>query len=432
MLLYHIIKFILNEMEIILDYKDFNILLNKGQYEQVLDIFEKKIQANDKLNLNIFNRLLISLERNNQNKKIIEIFDKSIINKLIKYEETTFTILVRASLILNLEEKAFNYLEKLNKKYKKRNLIPFYDYYYNKKDCHELYNFHSVYLKNKILLTSEEYQKIFELLEKNNDPRLIEFINDINGKKISFNLNSKYNCSINEGICNSCHNNLGIVDLTLDEKKMLLSNLDDIYIKTLSKKNIHNFSKFKLFLKDNDFDIIIDVANILYYGERKITFKSYLRINKTINKLKIIYPHKKILLIIHNKYYNYLDSNFQKDISKKIKSLFEEWRKITKIYFTPHGMNDDWFIVFAGLTFQKSYVVSNDLFRDHKFQITEEINFEDLFSKWYDAYKIAYDFDYYQNLEIILPIKYSKRVQLNGNHFHIPNGEDWLCISKTF
>jgi len=417
-------------MEVSLSNKDFNILLNKGQYQTVLDIFEKKIQANKKLNLNIFNRLLICLERNDKNKKIIEIFDKSIINKLIKFDETTFTILVRASLILNLEEKAFNYLEKLNKKYKKRNLIPFYNYYYNKKDCHELYNFYSVYLKSKILLTSEEYQKMFELLEENNDPRLIEFINDINGKKISFNINSKYNCSINEGRCNSCHNNLGIVDLTLDEKIMLLSNLDDIYIKTLSKKNIHNFSKFKLFLKDNEFDIIIDVANILYYGERKITLKSYLRINKTINKLKIIYPNKKILLIIHNKYYNYLDSNFSKDNSKKIKSLFEEWMKITKIYFTPNGMNDDWFIVFAGLTFQKSYVVSNDLFRDHKFQITEQIDFEDLFSKWYSAYKIAYNFDYYQNLEVILPIKYSKRVQLNGNHFHIPNGENWLCINK--
>ena len=50
-------------------------------------------------------------------------------------------------------------------------------------------------------------------------------------------------------------------------------------------------------------------------------------------------------------------------------SLVAQWKAENLIYETPRGANDDWFWLYTAVTL-RCYVVTNDLMRDHHFQVT--------------------------------------------------------------
>ena len=96
-------------------------------------------------------------------------------------------------------------------------------------------------------------------------------------------------------------------------------------------------------------------------------------------------------------------------------------------------MNDDWYSIYASLVNTKSFIISNDQFKDHIFKISESIDFDDIFLKWYEHSQIKYEYPnkIYKKIKLLKPQKYSKRIQNNNDFFHIPYiKNNWLCFKK--
>ena len=52
------------------------------------------------------------------------------------------------------------------------------------------------------------------------------------------------------------------------------------------------------------------------------------------------------------------------------------------IWFTPYHMNDDWFFLWAGISYNKAYLLTNDKLRDHVSKISEDNLFYNSLSRW--------------------------------------------------
>jgi hypothetical protein len=420
------------------DIKTIHILFKQAKITEIFNLFEQKIIDGENLNLDLFNRLLIELEKENKIKKLLKIYKKSL-NQIIINEKTS-TIIIRSFLIINKIKSAFKELKKLDsKEIKKRTLIPFFDYYYKNEDLENLYNFYQDYLKNKFILDSDDYQKLLSLIFINdNKDKCISLLEDINGKKVNIdteNEGSFYKSKLileEDRKCKNCDEKIKQVALNFEEINILTENLENKYI--IGEKNTEKFKQFKSFIKSNKFKLILDGANILFFGERKITFNSYIRLNLIIEKIIKKNKKEKVLLIIHQRHVDFLNKNFSKEKAGKILEMIKKWKQNIIIYFTPYKMNDDWFILYASIQNKNSRVISNDLFRDHKFQISEEIDFEDIFNKWSENNKITFDFENKKynakNLKLVYPLEYSLRVQKNNLSYHIPsNNNEWICIN---
>ena len=205
------------------------------------------------------------------------------------------------------------------------------------------------------------------------------------------------------------------------------------YIKDL----IRDYRKmaYKSFLdKNKNINVLLDVANIMFFIDRKITINGYHRLNTIYNymKKKKFYP----LIILHQRHYDYLDkTGLNKEEIKEIKELYETWTENNDLYLTPHKMNDDWFFLYGSVYRKKCMVVTNDHLRDHIFKISKKDTYDDILKKWIDRRIIKYDFNYndYKNLNSLklkFPSKYSKRIQnINSNwYFPISNNKQWLIV----
>ena len=91
-------------------------------------------------------------------------------------------------------------------------------------------------------------------------------------------------------------------------------------------------------------------------------------------------------------------------------------------------MNDDWFFIWAGLSVMNSFVLTNDLLRDHIYKISEENLISNTLTVWKNNSIVKYEFVDH-NYNIIYPMEYSTKVQNNDGHWHIPiRGNKWICI----
>ena len=431
--------------------KDNGNMINKLFYEKkikdILKIFSQAIEKKDQINVNLFNRLLIQMEKNNELYNLQNIYFNAIKNNCIKINEQTLTIIIRSKLSQNKLIEGFELLKTLNQnEIKKRTIMLFYDYYFEQDDLLALYKYYKLnFINNKFQLDNEDYNKIINLaLKKNNKIILIDIIKSILGKKVVINLNKKklsWDFQITKlsnlnHSCLNCENEIKKLDLNAEEKKILINNFEDVYIMN-DEKSLKNFKKYKNFINNNEnIKIIIDAGNILFYGERKITFNSFLKLQLIIKDCIIKnYKKEEILTIIHCRHQKYLSKNFNVKIYKKILELFKYIEDNSLLYQTPNHMNDDWFILYPAMIIDKSLIISNDLLKDHKFSIAHQNNCNELFEKWSENVKISFDFQNksYTSQDLIFdyPLSYSERIQLNNDHYHIPClNNKWLCIKK--
>ncbi|VVU95633.1 Protein-only RNase P [seawater metagenome] len=426
-------------MEVYTD-KTINILFKENKLELILKFFQNKIKLGEKINQSFFNRLLIGLEKNQDYETLLTSYSHASDNSCISIHEQTITIVIRTYLEINNLHDAFLTLTKLDEsQIKKRTLILFFNYYYLNGKVDEIYEFYISNLKGKFVLNNEDYNKLLNVIFINNRKDLyFKLIGNIQGKKIIFEYPINTNFSINgcylnqKNQCSNCNNKIKRINLSISERKILLSNLKNSYLTSDTDKEL--FKKFVKFVKNiNNIKIVIDGGNILYFGDRKINFNSYHKLNLIIKKVLKKYDPKHVLLIIHNRHKTFIKKNFNSGVSQKIEDILKEWETKIKVYYTPFNMNDDWFIVYAGIIYHNSLIISNDLMKDHKFKIGQEIDFEDLFSKWVEISRIEFNFKNkkynFNNTELSFPNSFSMRVQKNGDHYHIPsiNGK-WVCV----
>ena len=160
---------------------------------------------------------------------------------------------------------------------------------------------------------------------------------------------------------------------------------------------------------------------IIYYffRDRKVNIDSFRRLKTVYNKLQLKY---KPLIFMHQRHKNNI---------KKLGKHSNEANSIIKeldIYFTPYKMNDDWFFIWAGISNPESFVVTNDLLRDHIFKISEENIISNTLSTWISNNVIKYELVRGEYL-MIYPKEYSVKIQLISGIWHIPlSNNKWLCL----
>jgi len=189
-------------------------------------------------------------------------------------------------------------------------------------------------------------------------------------------------------------------------------------IKTIAQeKKTVNFDVPKL--TDNvNVDIVIDAANILYYGEREITLSSYQRLKFVID----YFADKNIIIVIHEKYCKPPPSFTKKD-KQFIGAIFHS--ELRKFYKTPYGMNDDWYAIALAIA-NNARLLTNDLFRDHIYKFTicaeEQNKYFNLMQQWCQENVIKYEFKKH-NTSIILtePCKWSTVIQKSeAGSYYVP------------
>jgi len=206
-----------------------------------------------------------------------------------------------------------------------------------------------------------------------------------------------------------------------------------ILTKETMEKRIKQWEKFKAFLvrevgpptvtgeknverdfcneKKQTFDIVIDGANVGYYNRNF----AYAPRHVDYNQIDWVVEHfrrrgKSVLLFMHERHFG---KNMMPHWAHKI---VKRWEDVRILYRTPFGSNDDWFWMHAALWCGRgTMVLSNDLMRDHHFQMCAHRKF----LRWKERHQVHFDFGGWaeNKREVILkyPDVYSRRIQRVGH-----------------
>ncbi|GAB2219747.1 hypothetical protein Droror1_Dr00007384 [Drosera rotundifolia] len=227
-----------------------------------------------------------------------------------------------------------------------------------------------------------------------------------------------------DGLCKCCGEKLEIIDLDPEETERF-AELVESMARRRDKRG--SFEKFQKWLDNHGpFEAVIDAANIGLF--KQSIFKSY-RVKAAVDGIRTVLQSKWPLIILHNRHI-YNDS-----LSKPAnKALIEQWKAVDAMYTTPAGSNNDWYWLYAAIKF-KCLLVTNDLMRDHVFQLLGN----DFFPKWKERHQVKFSFD--KNKVVFhMPPPYSVVIQeSNRGHWHIPvvpeNASEmeqtWLCIIRA-
>ena len=215
--------------------------------------------------------------------------------------------------------------------------------------------------------------------------------------------------NINDGICACCNNLLQCSIISNEDRENIMIRIDDkirsisqrhdnkLYLNKIEKQLIINkWDEYLKLLENNDFDIVIDGANLGYINTKNNDINIKL-IQSTINEI-ILKNNKKILLIIHQRHIN------------KIKHL--SFHENVTIYATSNNVNDDLFWLYASI-YCKCFILSNDQSRDHGYMVSYQVEIK----KWISAYQIKMN-----NLSLIYTNKQSiiaPGININDNVIHI-------------
>lgn len=383
------------------------ILINLDNYDYIKDVTIKNIN-NDKIKKKLLYRLIHIIAFNDKiqannlvDKMKLNVDDKSLVALFIQIYSLNDKI-----------EDALMIYDKIKNK-KKRFIIPIYNQLVET-DKKEALNFLTNNIYNKFVINEDDVKKIYDL---NKDDRILKIMsdNEIILNNISY-FKKFFNCKEVEIVNNRCSN------CNCRLKKFVLCNEDiqklknNMIKKYFNKKNINEINKLNNYLKCNNFNVFIDGNNILFSKNGKINLDSFKKLEIIYKKLSKYNP----LIFIHIRH------------SKYIKNL-SEYNKICDIinklpiYWTPYKMNDDWFFIWAGLTIDNSYIVTNDKLKDHIFEISEETLLNNILSVWMNNVIIRYD----TLGDIKIPNDYSFKIQNINNNWHIPSITNWLCMKKN-
>ncbi len=256
---------------------------------------------------------------------------------------------------------------------------------------------------------------------------------DLKGYKINQSELEKYTTIHTSSglLCKNCNHPLKKHILEKDEKQILQTQLINSHPE--SQKVLGKFSKwlneYIKKIKTKDIVYILDGGNIGHSLYQDFSIKAIFKIIENIkNKYKNENnkePSSKstdvdndtklhIILILHKRHKELLEKTI----------LLED--DILSIYLTPPNHNDDLFWMLASLMFNNSFIITNDLLRDHHVNKLDET----LFNRWKDTHLVSYDI--HTNI-FNYPKEYTIGFQTSNNGFHIPFVEDgknnWMCLS---
>jgi len=212
-----------------------------------------------------------------------------------------------------------------------------------------------------------------------------------------------------DGLCNACGEKLEKLDLKEMEMKTLAKKIADLALKRETKNE--SFRQFTDWVDRNGpFDIIIDGANIGFFGQAKGGVFTFMQIMSLHEKVKKVYPNKKPLIVLHTRRVKHFEK-----ISPRNKQMVEVLKRNRELFATPQGSNDDWYWIYAAvLSGRKGMLVTNDEMRDHIFQTLESKNF----NRWKLCHQMR--FQIYDTVTLHPPGLYTECIQRKQSHWHFP------------
>jgi len=369
---------------------EFNNFIANSNYDDAEQYLERN--RNTKLverllNIYIENKFLIRFfslyEKQNDNFKKKENILTLVINYYYEMND-----LVNMRLIID-------HLKSINE-LKRRHIIFIFNFML-KNDMDECFR---IIEQHHQLFKMEDFQKFFNVCTDMNLIKKILIL--IKDKPYIFNDLKFDKTDICEKKCVKC-------DCELYYKKTCF----DRHIRKITETSPKKFTEFINFIQHNEYDVVVDTANIFYYTLNKhnpqVNQQSFDFLNIVIANLKKHFSN--ILLIIHQRHSKILNNTF----FHKYKKMFRD----NLTFWSPYGMNDDYFSLIACWYKYPVPIVTQDLFRDHKFFLGDE----DII-QWYNDMNIKY----FENGNIKLNDKFSVIIQQNEERWHIPYENSFICI----
>ena len=138
-----------------------------------------------------------------------------------------------------------------------------------------------------------------------------------------------------------------------------------------------------------------------------------------------------MLIVLH---VNHTD---EKRIDSSDARILGEWRRQGILYTSPHGMNDDWYWLHAGVVSGSACkVISNDEMRDHHFGMLSP----KYFLRWKERHVLHFNVEAVEGAppkpRLLDPLPYSHTMQVNdAGVWHVPLQaevpERWLCLHSS-
>mmetsp|Transcript_32936 Transcript_32936/g.104282 ORF Transcript_32936/g.104282 Transcript_32936/m.104282 type:complete len:424 (-) Transcript_32936:89-1360(-) len=185
-------------------------------------------------------------------------------------------------------------------------------------------------------------------------------------------------------------------------------------------------------IRRREFDTIVDGANIGYFRQN---FKgapkhiNYHQLDAMLQELRAL--GRKSLLVLHRRH---LAKNLMPEWAE---AFIRKWRDQELFYIVEPGNNDDWYWMLASITYTRAspvqmWVVTNDLMRDHHFQMLSQRSF----NRWRERHQVYYDLigsERYPRVELRPPLPYSHRTQQLERFVYVPNASDdeWLVARRV-
>ena len=246
--------------------------------------------------------------------------------------------------------------------------------------------------------------------------------------------------------CPNCGDYLKPMLLTAEERHRVRVALMKI-ASTNSLNQCKNLQAFSDWLQEQEeFVYIVDGANVAYNKQNFDNGKfSYRQIELVVNQLEKECPGERILVVIPYPYAqkiipNSVHYNGKKKLtylSDGEMAVLERLQNKNMLYITPQGSDDDWYWMYCTVSEGRkssSYVITNDLMRDHRLAFLEPRPF----LRWRSNQVLHFEFsrgatDENPNPDVFLikPEKFPREIQRTENkRWHIPATDTraWLCL----
>jgi len=223
-----------------------------------------------------------------------------------------------------------------------------------------------------------------------------------------------------EGICSGCGSKLEAVDLNEEEYQAFKEGVAALAEKQEKQSNL--FKKYKEWMEKNGpYDIIIDGANVAFFGQSYFDFQ---QIADAVEHIKASQLGKKPLVLLHV-------NRAQGKAAEKPKAakLLASLSEANCLFTTPQGSNDDWYWIYAAVAAGgNGLLVSNDEMRDHIFQLLAP----KYFHKWKQRHQVRYMFTNNGKFVLTMPPPYTTCVQrLDCGSWVFPVADGgWFCARK--
>lgn len=213
-----------------------------------------------------------------------------------------------------------------------------------------------------------------------------------------------------DGVCSVSGKTLDKLDLKHGELMTLAEKIQGLALKRETKGEA--FMSFVGYVKRNGpFDIIIDGANVGFFGQSKQGIFTFSQVEAMLKKCKERWPESRPLVMLHSRRVN----QFVRE-GRKNADAVDRMKRSKQLVTTPPGSNDDWYWLYASvLAGEKGLVVTNDEMRDHIFQTLESRSFQ----TWKAAHQVR--FQVYDNkVDLVEPGKYTTAIQRKGQDWWFP------------